>query len=262
MAEATRSSFAIMLSVWRALFLREALSRISGGRARWFWVVFEPLAHMAFFIFLLVVIRHRVVAGMDVMIWISLGMIAFFMFRRAAVQGMDAVGANRSMFAYRQVRPFDTVVVRAALEAFLMLLIAGLSFFILAMLGRNIVPEDPLLVMAAIFGMWLFGLGFALALSVPSELIEEVGILVRFIMMPLYLISGVIFPIGMVPYPFREWLLLNPLAHGVEAARAGFTSTYHAMPQLDLGYLYACAMVLIFIGLMLHVRFASRLIAK
>jgi len=262
MTEATRSSLTVMLSVWRALFLREALSRITGGRARWFWVVFEPLAHKVFVIFLLVVIRQRVVAGMDVMIWVALGMITFFMFRRTAVQGMEAVSANRSMFAYRQVRPFDTVVVRAALEGFLMLLIAGLSFFILAMLGRNMIPEDPLLVMAAIFGMWLFGLGFALALSVPSELIEEVGILVRFIMMPLYLISGVIFPISMVPYPFKEWLLLNPLVHGVEAARAGFAGTYHALPQLDLGYLYACSMVLILIGLMLHVRFASRLIAK
>lgn len=262
MSEPKRSSLSIMLSVWQALFLREALARISGGRARWFWVFAEPIAHKVFIIFFMVVLRQRVVAGMDVLIWVTVGMLTFFMFRRPAAQGMEAINANQSMFAYRQVRPADTVIVRAALEGFLMLLIGMLVFSILALLNRNIMPEDPLMVIGAVFGMWLFGLGFALALSVPTELVEEIDKLVKFLMMPLYLISGVIFPISMVPYPFNEWLLFNPLLHGVEAARAGFSSSYHAVPQLDLGYLYQAAVLLIFIGLAFHVRFSSRLIAK
>lgn len=262
MAEPTRSSLNIMLSAWKALFLREALARISGGRARWVWVLLEPLVHQAFITFMLVVIRQRVVAGMDVMTWVAIGVLTFFMFRRPAMQGLEAINANSAMFAYRQVRPVDTIFVRAALEAFLTFLIALLVFAALALLERRIVPDDPLVVMAAVFGMWLFGLGFALALSVPCELVDEVGKLVKFAMMPVYLISCVIFPIQMVPYPFNQWLLYNPLLHGVEAARAGYSENYHAVQGLDLPYLYTCAVCLIFIGLALHVRFVSRLIAK
>lgn len=262
MSEPRRSSLAIMLSAWQALFLREALARISGGRARWFWVLFEPVAHKVFIIILMVTVRQRVVAGMDVVVWVTLGILAFFMFRRPASQGIEAINANSTMFAYRQVRPVDTVIVRAALEAFLMILIGILAFAILALFNRNIVPDDPLMVVSAMFGMWLFGLGFALALSVPCELVDEIDKLVKFLMMPMYFLSGVMFPISMVPYPFNQWLLYNPLLHGVEAVRVGFSRNYHAMPGLDLGYLYAFAVCLIFIGLAMHVRFVTRLIAK
>lgn len=262
MTEPVRSWLSITLSVWRALFLREALTRISGGRAKWFWVLAEPLAHMAFILFVMVAIRHRVVGGMDVYVWIATGMIAFFMFRRAANQGMDAIGANRTMFNYRQVRPVDTVLVRAALEAFLMLLIAIPTWLGLALLDRDVLPHDPLWVMIALFGLWLLGMGFGLAASVAVELVQEAKVFLKFILMPLYLISGVIFPITMVPYPYRDWLLFNPVLHGVEAVRVAFSENYHALPELDFGYIYVCALCLLFLGFVLQIRFAERLVAK
>lgn len=262
MTEPVRSSLSITLSVWRALFLREALTRISGGRAKWFWVVAEPLAHMAFMIAVLVAMRQRVVAGMDAYVWIASAMIAFFMFRRSGKQGMDAIGANRSMFAYRQVRPVDTVLVRAALEAFLMLLISIPTWLGLALLDRDIVPADPMLVIASLFGLWILGVGFGLVFSVAVELIQEAGIFINFLLMPLYMISGVIFPITIVPYPYQDWLLLNPVLHGIEGVREGFSSYYHGLPALDLAYLYVFSLCLLFFGLALQIRFSERLVAQ
>lgn len=262
MTEPVRSSLRITLSVWRALFLREALTRISGGRARWFWVVMEPLAHMAFMVVVLVSMRHRVVTGMDSYVWVVSGMITFFIFRRASNQGMGAISANKAMFAYRQVRPVDTVLVRTALEAFLMLLIGLISWLGLLLFGRDVFPDNPMLVLSGLFGVWLVGLGFALTFSVPTELIQEAGIFLGFLLLPLYLISGVIFPISLIPYPYREWLLFNPLVHALEAVRYGFSSNYHVILELSVPYLYFCALCLIFLGLALQLRFAERLNAE
>ena len=262
MAEAIRSSLSITLSVWRALLLREALTRITGGRAPWVWLFLEPMMHIAFLVFILTVIRHRVVGGIDAFLWIISGLLAFFFFRRTTSQSVNAVNANTALFAYRQVRPVDTVLVRAFLEGGTMLLISLLVFMGAALLGVAVLPHDPMLVMGAVAGLWFLGLGVGLIFSVANELIPEIDQIFKFLMMPIYLISGVIFPVAMVPEPYRNWLLLNPIAHGLEATRLGFSSYYHAVPELDLSYLYLCSLVFIFLGLALHQRFSQRLIAK
>jgi capsular polysaccharide transport system permease protein len=110
--------------------------------------------------------------------------------------------------------------------------------------------------------MWLVGLGFALYGSVACELVPELRWFINLAMAPLYFFSGVIFPLGKVPSPYRDWLLLNPLAHGVEAARLGFAPHYKALPETSVAYLYGCAVIALFFGLALHIRYWRRLAAR
>lgn len=254
-----RTSTAIALSVWKALFLREALSRILAGRAAWFWLLAEPVFHVAYLMLIFAVISVRTVGGIDTAIWIMVGMLAFFMFCRTGTQVMNAVSANQALFAYRQVKPVDTVLVRGGLEGLLMTIIASILLAGAALFGHSVIPADPLAVLEAFFGLWLVGLGFGLVTSVTGELVPELGRVIHLVMMPMYLISGVMFPISAVPQPYRDWLLLNPVAHGLEAARLGFAPYYHAVPELSVAYMYGFALVSIFLGLALHRRFALRL---
>lgn len=64
------------------------------------------------------------IGGIETVTWVVAGMLAFFMFRRSGQQGVQGISANRALFAYRQVRPVDTVIVRALMEGLLMLLIS------------------------------------------------------------------------------------------------------------------------------------------
>jgi capsular polysaccharide transport system permease protein len=112
------------------------------------------------------------------------------------------------------------------------------------------------------FGLWLLGMGFGMITSVAIELVPEVGRVLSLAMMPLYFVSGVMYPISVVPQPWRDYLLLNPIAHGLEAARLGFAPYYHAVPELNVPYLYGFALVTLFLGLALHRRFAMRLLAR
>lgn len=251
-----------MLSVWRALFLREALLRISKERAAWVWLLLEPVVHMAFLVFLFLTIRVRVVGGIDTPVWIMVGLLSFFMFRRPALQAMNAVGANQALFTYRQVKPVDAVLVRVGLEGFLMVLIAIIVLGGAGLYSLRVVPADPLAVLAAFFGLWLVGLGFALIASVASELVPELGRFIGMAMPPLYIFSGVMFPLDKVPQPYRDILMMNPLPHGLEAARLGFAPYYKALPDASLAYLYAYALVIVFIGLALHRRFEARLVTR
>lgn len=257
-----RTPIAITLSVWKALFLREALSRLFSGRATWFWLLAEPVFHVAYLMVIFAVIRVNAVGGIDTAVWIMVGLLAFFMFNRTGTQVMNAISANQALFAYRQVKPIDTVLVRSGLEGFLMTLVAGVLLAGAALFGHSAIPADPLAVFEAFVGLWLVGLGFGLVASVATELVPELGRVIKLIMMPLYMVSGVIFPIAVVPQPYRDWLLLNPVAHGLEAARLGFVQNYHAVPELNIAYLYGFALVSVFFGLALHRRFALRLITS
>lgn len=257
-----RSSWQITTSVWQALFLREALGRIVSGRAAWFWLLSEPVFHVSYVIMIFTVIRVKQIGGVDVGVWIMVGMLAFFAFRRTGTQVGNAISANRSLFTYRQVKPIDAALVRGGLEGFLIILITFILLIGMGLLEHDTIPADALAVMGAFLALWLLGLGFGLTTSVLGHLMPEFSRVLGFFMMPLYMISGVIFPLASVPLPYRDWLMLNPVAHGLEAVRLGFAPYYHAAPELDLPYLYTSALAMVFMGLALHKRFALRLLTQ
>lgn len=257
-----RSPLNITLAVWGAIFKREALDRLFDMRFAWFWLIIEPVLHIVFIVFVLTVIRMRSIGGVDVVVWIIVGLLAFFLFRRTGVQVSHAADSNRALFAYRQVKPFDAAFARAGLEAFLMFLIAALILFGAAVAGHNTFPGDPLLVFWAALGLWLFGLGYGLVGSVLMALIPEMEHILKILMMPLYLMSGVIYPISAVPQPYRDLLMINPIAHGVELVRLGFFPYYHAVEGVSANYLFAWAVSSIFLGLLMYRHFALKLVMK
>jgi capsular polysaccharide transport system permease protein len=248
--------------VWKALFLREALDRIFGARFSWFWLFAEPVTHIAFFTFIFTVIRLRHVGGIETAVWIMIGMAAFFTFRRTAMQAMNAVDNNQSLFYYRQVQPVDAVLVRAGLEVFLMAIVVMLLVVGAMIFGYKISPENPLLILSAFASLWLFALGFGLIGSVIKGLVPEFNWVIKFLMRPLYFLSGIILPIASIQNPYREWLMLNPIAHGIEAARLGFAPYYHAAPELDLSYLWAWALIAVGFGLLLHRNYSQKLVMQ
>lgn len=257
-----RDPLAVSFAVWRAIFLREALDRLFDMRMAWLWMLAEPVLHIGFMAFIYSIVRMRTVGNADVVVWIMVGMLAFFLFRRTAVQVTYAVDSNRPFFTYRQVKPFDPAIARAVLEAFLMAIVSAVILSAAALLGHDTLPHDPLLVLLAAFWLWLFGLGYGLVASVLMELVPEMEHVLKIVMLPLYLISGVIWPLASIPQPWRDLLMINPIAHGVELVRLGFFNHYHAVPGVSLGYLIGWAVISLLLGLLLYRRFAVQLVMR
>jgi capsular polysaccharide transport system permease protein len=261
-ARTPRTPLQVTLSVWRALLLREAVMRLFSSRGAWFWLLLEPVWHIGYMMVMFAVVRVRHVAGIETTVWVLAGMLSFFAFRRPAVQCMNAVNANAALYTYRQVKPIDAVLTRAMLEGMLMVSTSVLLVFFVAMANIDVIPDDLAAVLEVFVGMWLIGTGFGMAASVAVELAPEAGRVIGLAMSPLYIGSGVIFPISAVPPPYRDWLMLNPLAHGLEAARQGFASHYHPVAETSMAYFYGCALVILFAGLALHRRYAGKMVTQ
>ncbi len=254
----TRTPFKITLAVWKALFLREAVVRLSTGRIAWLWLLIDPMIQIVFLIILFTTIRMRVIVGMDTAVWILVGVLAFTIFRNTAIQGMNAIGPNRALFNYRQVKPVDTVLVRAVLEGFLLLIVSMVLCSASAFIGLDISPDNLLLILSAVLSLWLIGLGFGLVTSVIVVLLPDIGKILKIIMMPLYLCSGVIWPLNSLPVEIQEVLWYNPLVHCVDAVRLGFSSQYQVINELSLLYSYGFGIVFVFMGLAIQIRFATQ----
>jgi capsular polysaccharide transport system permease protein len=191
-----------------------------------------------------------------------LGVMGFFMSRNVMTRGMDAIVQSESLFTYPQVKPVDTVLVRAVLEGFIETLILLLILAGAGLIGFPVIPADPLSAVQAFAVLWLFGLGLGLTISVAGTLVPEIAHISRLLINPVYFLSAVMYPSVVLPQPMREVLLANPLVHAIESLRLGFMPGYQVPPGIDLGYPAACAMVLIFLGLALHIRYQYVLIEK
>jgi len=260
---ALRSPLAVTLQVWRALFLREAVTRLAKNPGEWFWAFAEPIGHIALLVWIFAIgFRQRHIVGADVSVFIMLGVLAFFLPRNLLMRSIAALRGGEALYGNRQVKPVDTVIARAGLESLLWCVMLAVVCTGAALFGVPVALADPVGALAALGGLWLAGIGLALTFSVLANLNAQIGHLVRMLMGPLYLFSAVMYPSARVPITMRDTLLLNPLAHGVESLRLAFMPAYQVPSGIDLLYLYQFGVVMIFLGLALHVRFQDFLRAR
>ncbi|WP_417329135.1 ABC transporter permease [Halomonas cupida] len=258
-----RSAWAVTFSVWYAMFMREAISRTMADRMGWFWMIAEPVAFTSVMIGIRSFIRgDRMIVGADFIPWMIVGLMGFFLIREGMMRGLGAITANQALFAYRQVQPIDPVLVRNFLEGMLRTFVFMLFIVGAQMLDMELFPDDALQAMAGWLSLWALGLGLGLIVSVLGTLVAEVSIVVRMINMPLLILSGVIFPLNHLPHWALEYLMLNPIVHGLESLRHAFFDGYHVVHGTSMTYFWLWGFSTIALGLILHLRFRDKLKAK
>ena len=248
-----RSPLRIMRDVLFALVLREFLTRFGSRRMGAFWMLFEPAIHIGVLMFIFTVIRVRQVPGMDFPMFLLTGIIPFFLMRNIALQLMNAVDANKALFAYPNIKIFDTFVARVFVELLISSAVYAIFIFILGFwVGYDVTIAYPLQWMYAILIGILFAFGLGIVLAVIVQAAPNSKSLIRLLFMPLYFISGVIFPLWVIPEKYLPWILWNPFAHIVSNIREAVFVSYPHIPGVSHYYPFLCAVIFLFIGIGLY----------
>lgn len=116
------------------------------------------------------------------------------------------------------MRVFDVVVGEVAWMALRLTTIATAFVLVMAAFG---LPRSPLVILA-IPAAVLTGLAFAapiMAYAATLKSSNTFNVLFRFVLTPLFLFSGVFFPVNRLPEPLVRAAWLTPLFHGVELVR-------------------------------------------
>lgn len=252
--------FRVGVRVVHALLLRELKTRFGAYRLGIVWALIEPLTHVAV-LSVIFGIRSRTAPGAaEFPIFLATGIIPFVMFRGMVMRAMTTVEANRALFTYAQVKPFDTLIARFILEVAIYSVVFLVFMIGAGWVGFDVAVQDPLAVFVVFLALGLLGLGVGALACVLNDALPDVAQLVPVTLRPLYFISGIFFSVEVIPAEYRGWLLWNPVLHGLELIRGHYfrgIETHYGDPL----YLAACTVATLSFGLLTFHVYRTRMMA-
>lgn len=250
--QSKRTPWEIQKSVVQALILRELKTRFGVHRLGAVWLFLEPAAHIAVLLVVFVYIRHFAPPGVPTTIFLLTGIVPFLLFKNIALRIMEAVQGNRGLFGYRVIKPMDTFIARLLLEV---LLYTVVFVFLLGGLWWWGVPVElyrPLEFFTVVTLLSLMGFGLGILFCVVGEALPEVKPFIRILFLPLYLLSGILFPVSRLPAEYHDLLLWNPVLHAVELSREAFFRGYASVSGVSLVFVAEVTVVLLFAGIVAY----------
>ncbi|VVB57552.1 ABC-2 type transporter [uncultured archaeon] len=109
----------------------------------------------------------------------------------------------------------------------------------------------PLSYLSALAGALLFGMGSAsLGLFIGAKLNspDSFSLVMSFVMWPLFLTSGALYPIEHLPAYLQVLVHVNPMAYGVDLVRGALLNAWTYGPLLDAGVLLAFGALFFWLG--------------
>lgn len=254
-----RSPAKIQRDVIYALLLRELSSRFGRSRGGFLWVLIEPIAHLLVPVFIFAYIRVLFVPGVEYPVFLVYGFLPFLVFKSICLQIVNGVNSAQGLLSYRQVLLMDVFIAKAMANTVIQAIVFVIVLTTLALLGFDVLPDYPLELAGVLVLTVALAFGLGLILAAVASFIPDTRPVTNVMFMPLYFISGVLFPISRFSDEMVWWLSFNPILHVVELSRATALDGYQPMKYLSLGYPFWLALVTIFIGLMLYrMRYLTR----
>lgn len=239
--------------IWREIKVRYAQSAIGVG-----WAVIEPLFSMLVFTIIFGHLAKVSSDGAPYAVFSFAALVPWTYFSNALVDGVNCLvtEANmlRKVYFPRMLMPLSAVIAKLVDFAFAMLVLVGLMLWygVVPNLGILLLPVFILLMMltAAGAGMWLT------ALAVQYRDVKHA---MPFVVRILMYAAPVIYPVSLIPEPYRLVYALNPLVGVIEAFRAVLLGT-RAIPWDLLGVGTLSALAIAVLGLF-YFRARERLFA-
>ena len=128
-------------------------------------------------------------------------------------------------------------------------MVQGIFVIIIALLIGSISLSPAILI--ALGFMLLIGIAFtATGIAIASRMEDMQGfqLIMNFIIMPIFFLSGALFPLTNAPAILNIIAQLNPLAYGVEGVRYGLLGASAINPLVCFVVLTVFSIVMIFIG--------------
>ena len=135
-------------------------------------------------------------------------------------------------------------------------LFQGLIVFIVCLIA-GFRPHNLVFLPAALIFLALIGILFtAMGTAIASLLTDFQGfqLVMNFLVMPMFFLSGALFPLGTVPRALKIIASIDPLTYGVDGLRGTLIGAFYFGAAIDLAVLFAVAALMLAIGASLFSR--------
>jgi capsular polysaccharide transport system permease protein len=256
---ARRSHFQIQRDVIYALLLRELTSRFGKSRGGFLWVLVEPIAHLVLPILIFGFLRNRMVPGVEYPVFLVYGFLPFLLFKAVCLQIVDGVNAAQGLLSYRQVLLMDVFVSKAMAHCVIQAIVFVIVLTGLGMLGFQVLPGRPVELAGVLLLTAMLAFGLGVVFAALASLVPDTRPVIHVMFLPLYFVSGILFPVTRFPDEWVRWMAINPVLHVVELSRTMAVTGYVPMKYMSLAYPLALALVTVLLGLMMYrLRYLAR----
>ena len=224
--------------------------------------VIEPMNMMLFFIAMRVGFSYlrgtnRFAAGgstdmyFNIVVFIVSGFSLAFLFRNVAMKALSGLKLRAPLY-YPRVKPLDILMALSIndFRALATLSLAGIGLVWLATWSFRL--DSPGLAISVYVITVIMAMGFGLCVIFLAGLNKYISKIVkRLINRTIIFTSGVFFATFELPEYTRPFVTWNPILHAVELFRYSMNNDY-PIPDISLGYLISCSMLLIGFSLILY----------
>ena len=126
----------------------------------------------------------------------------------------------------------------------------GIIVFIIALIV-GFRPASALGLITALIFMFLIAFlfsAFGVALSSKLEDMQAFPIIMNFLIMPIFFLSGALFPLDSVPQFLKTIAIFDPLSYGVDGLRGALSGTAHFSFLTSFSVLIVISLIVLFIG--------------
>jgi lipooligosaccharide transport system permease protein len=200
--------------------------------------------------------------GSPYLVWLAPGLLVATVMQAAAFEAtyriMDGLHWRRTFHAM-VATPIRSGQVALGNLAWIAVRLASIAVIFSAVMALFGAARSPLALLAIPVAV-LTGMAFAgpiAAYAARTQTPDKFNAVFRFLITPLFLLSGTFFPLDTLPAPIQAAAWLSPLWHGVELARRLALGTVGAAPVLALAHL-AFLLAVAGVGAWLAVRMFER----
>jgi len=246
-----RDPYKIFFDVVRALLLREIQTRFGTKKLGYLWAVLDPISTILVFSIIKELLHSKAMQGISYPVFLTSSLIAYYMFKNIATKSMSAFEANKGLFVYKQVKPFDTLVSRYILEIFISGVVFTILLFIGWYIGLDVECKNILGVILAYIWISIFGFSLGIFFAVVGFFYENFKKIISMLFLPLFFLSALFYTIDSLPPIVREILLYNPLVHFMEMIHGNYFYPLNTN-YVDYGYMLLWTLLPLYFGLWLY----------
>lgn len=236
-----------------ALVLREMATTYGRSPGGYLWAILEPVATISLMSVLFSLLLRAPSLGNNFVLFYATGFLPFALYLNISTTMAASIRFSRALLTYPAVTFMDALMARFILNALTQFLVMTI------VLAGVILVYDLKLVLdwTAIFTAVAMALAMGIGVGTMNcFLVSSFGIWERFWLIvnrPAFLISAILFIPENVPAAYRDWLMLNPLAHVTTMMRKGFYTTYPGN-EASPTYVFIIALILTVFGMVFLLR--------
>lgn len=229
---------------------REIFARFAGSAFGMVWALMSPLLLLAIYSFVFGQLFQQRLGDLGTesyTLFVAITLWPWMMFSDAVLRALQSLQANAPLVK-KVAFPHLLLILAAINSVFLMHLVGYVAVLtVLAVSGTPIKLAGLPVVVIGLATLYLFALGVGAMLAALQTLLRDVEQAIPPMMMMLYYLTPVLYPITLIPSAYRHWLAWNPLAFVMQRLRDGLLLGGSLQPG-DVGTLLA-AVVIAIIGI-------------